>query len=236
MCAGLCMCVHARELLERTQGNSHGFSLRDRGGDIEGRRHDRIYISRREGRLIVAKNIDWGRLKVAYVTGKQSYKSLAKKYGIQPTAISRRGKDEEWPRLRREYREKAAARAIEKEVGNEAERLSKLINATDSMEDVVVKLFEDAKQFYRHIVINGDKTEENIFDKVDTKAIKDLTGALKDLSFVHRNLHGIPTQAEREAQRIAAARLEMDRKKAQLDENADKNISVELNGAGVYAE
>lgn len=184
----------------------------------------------------MAKDIDWSRLKVAYVTGRMSYKELARKHRLQANAVSRRGKEEEWPRLRKEYRAKAAAKAIENEVGNEAARLSKLISATDSMEDVVVKLFSDAQQFYRHIVINGDKTEENIFDKIDTKAIKDLTGALKDLSFVHRNLHGIPTQAEREAQRIAAERLEMDKKKAQLDENVDKSITVQMVGAEEYAK
>ena len=59
---------------------------------------------------------------------------------------------------------------------------------------------------------------------------------MKDLAIVHRNLHGMPTQAEREAQRIAAERLKMDQKRAQLDENADKSIAVELVKAEEYAK
>lgn len=185
----------------------------------------------------MAKDVNWQRIKVAYVTGQMSYRDLARKHKLQPNAISRKGREEEWPRLRREYREKAAAKAIDKENVNEAERLSKLIRAEDAMEDVVVKLFSDAQQFYRHIVIDGQgHSEERIFDKVDTRAIRDLTGALKDLTYVRRNLDGLPTQAEKEAQRIAAERLKMDQKKAEMDEGTDKNITVELLKAEEYAE
>ena len=50
---------------------------------------------------------------------------------------------------------------------------------------------------------------------MDTKALKDLTGVLKDLTGLVRDLYGIPTQAQAEAQRIAAERLELERKKAE---------------------
>ena len=179
----------------------------------------------------MAKDVNWQRIKVAYVTGQMSYKDLARKHKLQPNAVSRKGREEEWPRLRKEYREKAAAKAIANENVNEAERLSKLIQAEDAMEDVVLKLFTDAQQFYRHIVIDGKgHSEERIFDKVDTRAIRDLTGALKDLTYVRRNLNNLPTQAEKEAQRIAAERLKMDQKKAEMDENADKSITVVIQG------
>lgn len=185
----------------------------------------------------MAKDVDWQRIKVSYVTGKMSYKALAQKHRLQPNAVSRRGREEEWPRLRKEYREKAAARAIEKEAVNEAERLSKLIRSEDAMEDVVLKLFNDARQFYRHIVVDGKcNSEERIFDKADTRAIRDLSCALKDLTYVRRNLLNLPTQAEKEAQRIASERLRMDQKKAEMDENADRNITVELVNAEGYAQ
>ena len=79
-------------------------------------------------------------------------------------------------------------------------------------------------------------TEERIYTKKDTKALKDLTGAVKDLLYSVRNLYGLPTQGEREAQRIAAERLEMDRRKAQLDEDSDKTITVELKGLEEYSK
>ena len=74
---------------------------------------------------------------------------------------------------------------------------------------------------------------EKQFDKLDSKAIKDFTGALKDMTLVLRNLHNLPTQAEAEAQRIAAERLKLEQRKADAAEKAgevDKSIIVRLEG------
>ena len=54
-----------------------------------------------------------------------------------------------------------------------------------------------------------------------------MTAALKDLTGILRNIYGIPTQAEAEAQRIAAERLEMDKAKAATDAGSS-DIVVEL--------
>ena len=82
---------------------------------------------------------------------------------------------------------------------------------------------------------DGDSewTAERLYDKVDTKAIKDLTGALKDMTLVLRNLNNLPTQAEAEAQRIAAERLKLEQRKVDAAEKADgidKSIVVRLEG------
>jgi hypothetical protein len=66
-------------------------------------------------------------------------------------------------------------------------------------------------------------TVERQFDKVDTRAIKDMTGALKDMTLVLRNLHNLPTQAEVEAQRIAAERLKLEQRKIAMLENNDED-------------
>ena len=71
--------------------------------------------------------------------------------------------------------------------------------------------------------------EERTYQKVDTKALKDLTGVLKDLTGLVRDLYGIPTQAQAEAQRIAAERLELDRKKAE-DGSTDTHAELEIVG------
>lgn len=187
----------------------------------------------------MAKTVDWQRMRVEYVTGAMSYKALAKKHGVQANTLSKRGKDEKWPEERRKFRDEAAARAISGEVVNEAERLNKLIRAEDALEDVVLKLFQDAQQFYRHIVIDGNGvSSERMFEKVDTRAIKDLSGTLKDLTLVRRNLHGMPTQAEKESQRIAAERLNLDKRKAESGEESDKAIQVAFSGPGMeeYSE
>ena len=67
------------------------------------------------------------------------------------------------------------------------------------------------------------------FAKVDPKALKDLTGVLKDLTGLMRDFYNIPTPAQAEAQRIAAARLELDRKKAEAD-STDDGVEVVIKG------
>ena len=93
-------------------------------------------------------------------------------------------------------------------------------------------VFEDGQQFHRHLVqVRQDKDEwpeERIFDKVDSRAIKDLTGALKDMTQVLRNLYNLPTQAEAEAQRIAAERLKLEQRRVDAESGTDKSIKVVL--------
>ena len=43
---------------------------------------------------------------------------------------------------------------------------------------------EDEKQFNRHIVVENYKAKEKVFNKIDTRAVKDVATALKDLAAV----------------------------------------------------
>ena len=180
----------------------------------------------------MSRAVDWGAIKTAYVSSTKSYKRLATEHNLSFSAVSKRGKDEGWPALRKAFQEEAACRAIAGEVDNEAKRLGKIIEAANAMSDVIHGVFNDTEQFHRHIVTNthGDETitSEKIFEKVDSRAIKDLTGALKDMTLVLRNLYNLPTQAEAEAQRIAAERLNMDKRKMEAESGTDKSIKVVL--------
>lgn len=184
------------------------------------------------GGEIVGRAVDWTAIKTAYVTSTKSYRTIAKEFGMSFGGVSQKGREDGWPALRKAYQEEAACRAIANEVDNEANRLGKIIEAANSMSDVIHDVFADADQFHRHIVQdkNGDdiSTVERRFEKVDSRAIKDLTGALKDMTLVLRNLYNLPTQAEAEAQRIAAERLNLDKRKADMDNSADKTIKVVL--------
>ena len=186
------------------------------------------------------REIDWNALKAEYVTGTMTYRQLARDRAVSSTALSDHGKKEGWAELRRQYRIEAAQKAIDSEVDNEAERLAAVIKAANSMQGIILKVLGDDKQFFRHLVqdeiYNEDvgaavkTTEERIYKKADTRAIRDLTGAIRDMTSVLRNLYNLPTQAEREAQRIAAERLNMDKRKADMDEQVDKSITVRLAG------
>ena len=173
--------------------------------------------------------VDWEAVRLAYISTVKSYRQVAREMGVSYSKIRAHGKDEDWPAQRVAYQREAAERAIASGIAQEADRLGKVINA---MADVIEGVFEDGQQFHRHLVPlrqgKDEETVERIFDKVDSRAIKDLTGALKDMTQVLRNLYNLPTQAEAEAQRIAAERLKLEQRRLDAESGTDKSIKVVL--------
>lgn len=192
---------------------------------------------------------DWNAIKIEYITTDTSYRRLAKKYGISDVQIATVGKREEWVKLRKQYLSKTLAQTLEKTAEMDSDRLSRLMDTTARAIDVVVGAFDDAQQFHRYLVDRRETyadpvveedgttaleerqwTEEQVFRKVDTRALKDLTAVLKDLTGLMRDFYNIPTPAQAEAQRIAAARLELDSRKAEADGQTEA-VEVVFDGA-----
>lgn len=198
---------------------------------------------------------DWDALKMEYVTTKTTYVKLAEKYGISISQIKIVAARDGWTNERKKFAARVQQKAYRKACNHEADRLARLITATTGAIDVAMRAIGDDEQFNRYLVERREKyvtpvlacekdggedadvqlvterqwTEECTYQKVDTKALKDLTGVLKDLTGLVRDLYGIPTQAQAEAQRIAAERLELDRKKAE-DGSTDTHAELEIVG------
>lgn len=188
-------------------------------------------------------DVDWKAIKMEYVTSDISQRNLAEKHGVPYGTLKRKCADEKWVSERESYERKVVAKTLEKTANRESNKLAKLIATTDKAIDVVARAFEDEQQFNRYIVetteeyklpelsIDDDGEEhaigmrkwahEETFAKVDTKALRDLTAVLKDLTGLVRNLHGLPTQAEAEAQRVAAERLKLEQSKVDTNDGPD---------------
>lgn len=193
-------------------------------------------------------DVDWLAIKTEYITTDISQRKLAQKYGLAVSTVARKSTDEGWVEQRERHKSNVLSKTTEKIANKEANKLARLAAATDKAIDVVVKAFDDPDQFNRYIVEtteeyaapeiveeeDGDShaigmrrwAHEETFAKVDTKALKDLTTVLKDLTGLMRNIYGLPTQAEAEAQRIAAERLAMDKKK--VESAADNTGRIEV--------
>ena len=186
--------------------------------------------------------INWDALKTLYVTTQLSLNDIAKREGIAPHTVQKRSKKDGWVAARTAYRVQTVARAVDRASDNEVDRLEKIIKAANSMAAVIERVYDDPEQFQRHVVVDtvtGDDggkdmmTVEKQFRAVNTKAVRDMTAAIKDMTLVLRNLHNLPTQAEAEAQRIAAERLKLEQRKVDAAEAAnqvDKSIVVKLEG------
>ena len=175
--------------------------------------------------------INWDAIKTEYITTHISLRDLAEKYGVSSSQVCVKSRTEKWVDQRESYRRKLTAKATQKAATRESNRLAKLIAATTKAVDVATKALEDDKQFNRYIVTEGlgvgiTETSEKVFEKVDTKALKDLVSVIKDTTALLRDFYNLPTPAQAEAQRIAAERLEMDRKKADADSNDGAEITI----------
>lgn len=188
---------------------------------------------------------DWAKLKAKYVKGTMTYRQLATDTGVSLTLINQHGSKEHWQEARSEYRRKTAAKATQKASDAAAARLARVGETAGILIDRTLAAIGDPDQLNRYIVqrqqeyaepvedpqgrfLSRDSwTEEQIYSKLDTKALRDMTAALKDLTGVIRSVYGIPTQAEAEAQRIAAERLEMDKAKAATDAGSSDMV-IEL--------
>lgn len=174
---------------------------------------------------------DWLAIKTEYITTDTSYRKLAEKYGLSRVQVGNVGKQEGWVDLRRQYLEDTLTKTLEKTADMDSSRLARLVETTSKAIDVVVGAFADEEQFNRYLVTEGlgegaTEVRERIYAKVDTRALKDLTTVLKDLTGLMRDFYNIPTPAQAEAQRIAAARLAMDQKKAESSETETSDLTV----------
>ena len=197
-------------------------------------------------------DVNWEKIKVEYITTDISLTQLADKHKVSRSSAARRSTKEKWVEQRERYKTKVTTKTVQKSANREANRLARLMDTTSKAIDVAAKAFEDADQFNRYIVEKREKyafptnsaeydedpptdaaglaalvserqwTEEKVYAKIDTKALKDMTAVLKDLTALMRDFYNIPTPAQAEAQRIAAERLELDKRKAEAaDSNTD---------------
>ena len=194
-------------------------------------------------------DVNWEKIKLEYITTDTSQTKLAKKYGVPLSNIARRCTKEKWVELRDNYKRDVTVKTAKKSANREANRLARLMDTTSKAIDVTVKAFGDPDQFNRYIVERREKygfptangeddtsllaertwSEEQVFCKMDTKALKDMTAVLKDLTALMRDFYNLPTPAQAEAQRIAAERLELERRKADAAENDTDGIEVTFN-------
>lgn len=182
----------------------------------------------------MAKKISWSRIRQAYVQGNVSYKELAKRHNLSESTLNKVAQKEGWYRQRKEWRKKVAAEADTRACAREADKLAAITEAADRMGETLKKIMEDEKNLHMHMAVTRDMDgaefiEEKELTMYNADTIRTLTRALKDMTDVLRNLYGIRTAGEIEAERIARERLEIEKAKAAKEET-DREIVVRMAG------
>ena len=143
---------------------------------------------------------DWKAIKTEYITTDTSYRKLAQKHGVGYQAICHRSKEEGWITEREQYKNKTISKTIEKISQQEANRAARIHSVADKLLNKIEKMVDSE-------------------EPMDTKGIRALTAAVKDL----KEIQSVRSELDKQEQEARIANL---RKHAKEDEDKADVIEV----------
>ena len=157
---------------------------------------------------------DWEMIKADYLQGELSVKELAEKYGVSTNQIYKKVSSEGWKKTLEKIRQKTEEKYVARVARTRARELDVIAGATEKMASMLAKTVDE-------------------LDALPTdKRLRTLKGIAATASAIEINLEttmkllGIQTKAQEHAQKIARARLELDRRKQRYIENKDKDANA----------
>lgn len=173
---------------------------------------------------------DWDAIRNDYITGGETPKECARRHGVNYRTLGNHLYRERWNDQRAAYRGAVVDKAIDTAATCSAYRVASqligLSGVVDALERETRKALEDGEQLHRYLVQtttrHKDGTTETAYkditsDKVDTRALRDLTDSVKTLEALKRSLHGLETAQERHRKQIERERLELERERLALE-------------------
>lgn len=181
------------------------------------------------------QNYDWEMIKNDYVSSDLSLRKIAEKYKIPLATVSLKSKADNWFATKKQFKEDVSTKVRTKLSTKKADSLARLLTASDALMQRIEQTIADTEQFNRHIVQENapapegigtvSVTYEKVFDKVDTRAIKDIATSMKTIA----ELMGYQTPAQIEKQKLEREKFEYEKQKDKDKEeqtNADVQIIV----------
>ncbi len=143
---------------------------------------------------------DWQAIKTEYITTNTSYRKLAQKHGVSTTQICNVGRDEKWVEQREQFLNKTTAKTLEKISQQEANRAARIHTVADKLLNKIEAMVDSERP-------------------LDTKGIRALTAAVKDL----KEIQSVKSALDEQEQRARIANLEK-----QADKDEDKTEEIEV--------
>ena len=143
---------------------------------------------------------DWQAIKTEYITTQTSYRKLAQKYGVSATQICNVGRNEKWVELREQHLNKTVAKTIEKISQQEANRAARIHTVADKLLNKIEAMVDSGRP-------------------LDTKGVRALTAAVKDL----KEIQSVKSALDEQEQRARIANLQ---KQAQKEDAQTDSIEV----------
>lgn len=158
--------------------------------------------------------IDWQAVETEYITTKTSYRKLAEKYGVDQATVSKKGSDGDWVEKRKQHIGKTQAQVLEVDTKRKVSRAKKLHDAADILLDKVTAFLESCAP-----------------ERVDTQALKHISGVLKDI----KDVQMIRPKGDIQEQQARIAKLRADAAKGEKETGDDLTVTFE-GDMGTYGE
>ena len=178
--------------------------------------------------MAAPSKVDWTAIKNEYISTRTSCAKLAEKYGVSSRSVERMSSKENWKDQRAAYVGEVSAKFMKKASDTAVKKFLEYGDVAITMLERAKEIAADEDQFKRHTtavvpLAAGKDADiiEKVMKKYDMKAFRDFAASMKDWIAVFRSVYNIPTQAEAEAQRVAAERLELEKQKANDSKGAD---------------
>jgi len=188
-----------------------------------------------------AERPDWERIKAEYITDPQaSYRKLCTKYGVPFSTLRDRAARENWVAERNKTQNKIVRQAAQKIVSRKAKRIAQeldpALEAAAKINQLVLDTLKDDKQFRRHLIQRREKealtgterwwVEEQEFDVIDTRRLRDLAQALKISKELMRLLQGLLDPADEKRLQLEQERLELEKTRAGIGDGEDDETGI----------
>lgn len=165
---------------------------------------------------------DWQKIKHDYITDpKASLKKIAAKYGVNACTIYKKSKAEGWFAAKKKHCAQIVEKSIAKTAEKQAQMLSEESDYLLMMKEHMGKILKDTAQFNRHLVQVSDgnimDTEERIFEKADTRSMKDAMQTLRMIEDMTRSIHELQRIETLQKHQIEAERLQLERERFEFE-------------------
>ncbi len=169
-------------------------------------------------------DINWAEIKSEYINTSISKSELADKYKVGRSTLSVRAKKEQWDVERQKQADKNGKEInsiiAKVQVQRGVEKLKLLIQSGDNLCQAI-----------------DSKIKEVVESGADTKELKDLIAAYRDLIPAIRSVNNLMTVQEMETRQIAIEKLKMERERIKKDEVTEQSVKVIFDNEGeAYGE
>ena len=180
--------------------------------------------------------INWTTIETRYVAGDKSLKELAKEFRVSYSTLSKHASEEKWVEKRREHRATVESAALARAQKRAQKRMDDLLKASEKLMDAAVEAVKDNEQFKRWVNTEGNgegcsEAVERVFDKRDTRAMKDMAFVLKELTGILRDAYGIRTPEQQLGEKLAKERISQVRAQTQKLRRENGDGGKESGGA-----